>query len=125
MCQILWNTDVNAPCCPGEIVQVLPKGQRVGRDEDTGRFVAVEPASYLAQVDFEYPSIAQSFGWSLREVQQPGRESCPCDHSTDGSVKCLFCGLEASDFISAAYDWLQENDGVTADDPGYFGGDSA
>jgi len=30
------------------------------------------------------------------------------------------CGVQAGEFISAAGEWLRENDGVTADDPGYF-----
>jgi hypothetical protein len=43
--RITWNTDVNAPCCPGEIV-------------------AEDGRTYMPQPDFEYPAVAQSFGWS-------------------------------------------------------------
>lgn len=107
--QITWNTDVNAPCCPGEIV-----------NED-GR-------SILIQTDWDFPGVARTFGWDMKDVQKwPDEEELakaefePCDHeSTDGTVKCKDCGCTPSDFISAAYDYLRENDGATADDPGYF-----
>ena len=98
---ITWSTDVNAPCCPGEIV-------------------AEDGRSILVQTDWDYPSVAQSFGWSLRNVQR-----CPycggCDHSsTDGTVDCPECGVTAGAFIAAAGEWLRDNDGTTAEDPGYF-----
>jgi hypothetical protein len=118
---ITWNTDVNAPCCPGEII-----------DEQTGRTI-------LIQTDWDYPGVASSFGWSVQRVQRcpecggpavgPNIGHCQdCDHAwepccghpeTDGTVDCP-CGVTASDFISAAADWLRENDGATAEDPGYF-----
>ena len=123
---IRWQTVDNAPCCPGEIVD-LATGQSV-----------------LVQTDWDCPSVATSFGWHLDRVQrctscghleteaECGEPSynweCPdcgetvpyCDHSgTDGTVDCG-CGLSAGDFINAARDWLAENDGVTAEDPGYF-----
>jgi len=44
-----------------------------------------------------------------------------CDHSrTDGTVNCPDCGLKAADFISAAYAWLVDNEGIEAEDPGYL-----
>ena len=131
--QITWNTDVNAPCCPGEIIG------------DNGR-------SVLVQTDWDYPGVAGSFGWSLIQVQRcpdcggiadgpvPNHGDlahCPhCDHAwgereegpfcehdgTDGTVDCPECGVSASQFIAAAGEWLRENDGVTVDDPGYFEG---
>lgn len=179
---ITWNTDVNAPCCPGEILA------------DDGR-------SILIQTDWDYPGTARNFGWDMTTVQaqkrtaqferfaltlpaeaiaacsHPGdcgpdveawapeidrpaeitpealraeleeygawddaqladdnanweriiwiaagnlREE-PCDHDgTDGTVDCPECGCTVSEFLSAAYDWLRDNDGATADDPGYF-----
>ena len=129
---ITWNTDVSAPCCPGEIL-------------------AEDGRSILVQTDRDYPSVAQSFGWSLRNVQwelcdcgEPldwpitpqagdpigtdgicdcGKRYPQCDHNgTDGTVDCEDCGLTATDFISAAGEWLAGNDGLTADDPGYFDG---
>lgn len=102
---ITWNTDCNAPGCPGEIV-------------------AADGRTILIQTDWDYPGTAQTFGWSLTEVQQEGRKDNPCDHDgTDGTVQCPECRLSPGAFISAAYDWLVENDGVTANDPGYFGDD--
>lgn len=107
---ITWNTDVNAPGCPGEIL---------GED---GR-------SILIQTDWDYPGTARTFGWTLDTVQRKpteqeeenGADVPHCDHDgTDGTVDCKECGCTAGDFISAAYDWLADNDGATADDPGYF-----
>ena len=129
---ITWNTDVNAPCCPGEIVN------------GDGR-------TLLIQLDWDYPATASSFGWWLGSVQRckcgrldtapiwidrQGKEvddtsdrwQCAecgeindtCDHdSTDGTVDCG-CGVTALDFITTAGEWLRNNDGATADDPGYF-----
>jgi hypothetical protein len=93
----------------------------------------------FVQTDWEYPSLAQSFGWSLTDVQhcrkckkpivvwaeddEPARcDNCNrkkgnvfCDHETDGTVNCKKCGITASDFISAAYDFLAENEGIQAE----------
>lgn len=125
MGQITWNTDVNAPCCPGEIVN------------DDGR-------TLLIQTDWDFPGTASTFGWSLRSVQKCpacGSTDCtveddiatcdncdcrcrafePCEHDgTDGTVKCEECGCNPGDFIHASGNWLSDNDGLTADDPGYF-----
>lgn len=130
---ILWNTDVNAPCCPGEILETDAQGNLTDR-------------SYLVQTDWDYPGVASSFGWSIQRVQRcpkcheiavhdPQGDiagewiDCNCDEcrylacshdATDGTVDCEECGVTNSEFMSAAYDWLRENDGATADDPGYF-----
>ncbi len=117
---ITWNTDVNAPCCPGEIV-----------DNETGRTV-------LVQTDWDCPSVASTFGWSTEHIQRcaecghvhpscgyvceecghPGRY---CTHNhTDGTVDCPDCGLTATDFISAAREYLDGANGRGANDPGYF-----
>lgn len=116
---IYWNTDVNAPCCLGEIV-----------DSETGE-------SLLIQRDWDYPGVANTFGWSVDHVQrcpecgEPQQrgyicEDCEspmlyCAHEqTDGTVDCPDCGVSAGDFIGAAGDWLRDNDGAEVDDPGYF-----
>ena len=147
MGSITWNTDVNAPCCPGEIVGPPLEQER----DDRGRFRPVERQTILIQTDWEYPAVANSFGWSLRTVQrckecgrvdtspiwltvgnetdepserwecaECGNRNRTCDHdSTDGTVDCA-CGVGAMEFISAAGEWLRDNHGATADDPGYF-----
>lgn len=102
----------------------------------------------LIQTDFDYPGLASSFGWSpflvqkcpacddtwgnfkLREVRRTGGlkcESCrvlrfdSCDHDgTDGTKDCDFCGLTASQFIQAAEEYLDQNEGKRVADPGYF-----
>jgi hypothetical protein len=44
-----------------------------------------------------------------------------CIHDgTDGTIDCPNCIMKASQFIAAAYSWLIDHDGATADDPGYF-----
>jgi hypothetical protein len=119
MSLITWNTGVNAPCA-GEIL-----GQRVWVDEGR-RSKRGEPVktrvgdSALVQTDWDYPGVAQTFGWDIRSVQQEGREE-PCGHDgTDGTVTCPECGLKAGDFICAAGIWLEDHDGATAEDPGVF-----
>ena len=114
MSLITWNTEANAPCCPGEIL-----GPKIREQDSRGRFKWAQQ-SVLVQTDWDYPGVAGSFGWNMAEVQQEER-TAPCDHSgTDGTVTCPECSLTATDFISAAYDWLISNDGATAEDPGYF-----
>lgn len=45
----------------------------------------------------------------------------PCEHiGTDGTIECPSCKMPASSFIQAAGEWLDNNDGATAEDPGYF-----
>jgi len=97
--KIYWDTDVNAPCCPGQIV-------------------AEDGRSILAQTDWDYPSVAMTFGWLLTDVQN-GEDHC--DHEcTDGTVPCNDCGIAPGQFIEAASDWLDDHDGAEVEDPGYF-----
>lgn len=97
---ITWRRVYDAPGCLGEIV-------------------AGDGQSLLVQTDWDLPPIALVFGWSLKEVQTWGHPECK-HLRTDGTTYCPDCPLEASDFIAAAAKWLANNDGVTADDPGYF-----
>jgi hypothetical protein len=47
-----------------------------------------------------------------------------CQHlHSDGTVTCPDCGLTSTDFISAAREWLDDNEGAEAEDPGCFGED--
>jgi hypothetical protein len=98
---ITWDTDVNAPGCPGQIVN------------DDERTVLVQP-------DTDCPAVASTFGWSLRRVQRRWWRN-PCKHdSTDGTIDCAMCGVTGPEFIAAAYAYLKSNHGATAEDPGYF-----
>jgi|LakMenEpi03Aug12_release.lakeMendotaPanAssembly.Ray.scaffolds.fasta_scaffold383687_3 hypothetical protein len=75
----------------------------------------------LVQTDWELPGVASTFGWNIREVKTPGRD---CDHQgTDGTIDCPDCGLKAIAFIEEAGEWINSNDGATAEDPGYFEGE--
>jgi hypothetical protein len=101
MPRIYWDTDCHAPCV----------GMIVNADDET--------QTVLVQTDWDYPGVAGTFGWSIREVQAD--EGVECDHRhTDGTVKCQDCGLTPTDFINAARSFLEDADGATADDPGYF-----
>jgi hypothetical protein len=96
--------------------RVRPFGYEVSAVEDPSQ-------SVLVQTDWDYLGIAQSFGWSLCsvQVQNRGYGLRPCDHyGTDGSIECIDCGLQPVTFIEAAASWLDENEGTTAVDPGYF-----
>ena len=62
----------------------------------------------LIQTDYDYPSLASSFGWS----------PCKCG-STDGTVGCPH--KTVSDMIAEAGQYLDDNIGETIEDhDGYF-----
>jgi hypothetical protein len=114
-------------------VQIGPKGpglggssrQRLERGPGSSYIVygrEYPPEGELVQTDWDFPALAQSLGWSLLRVQRgskgkvvhlkkvaSGSSKARCRHSgTDGTVDCRECGLTASDFISAAAEWLDE-----------------
>jgi hypothetical protein len=71
----------------------------------------------LIQTDLDWPGIANTFGWSVADVRTPS----DCQHDgTDGTVDCPSCGLSANEFISAAREFIDANDGKIVEDPGYF-----
>ena len=71
--------------------------------------------SLCIQTDFDYPALARDFGW----VPKPGKNGCQ-HPGTDGTVNCPDCGQSATSFITEAGEFLAENDGATAEDPGYW-----
>lgn len=84
-------------------VESVANGYLIGRD--------------LYQCDYDFPSGASRCGWSIRRVQKRGsrtehlsravRGKRNCEHrSTDGTVDCRECGVTASEFISAAAEFL-------------------
>jgi len=115
------------------LVQLRPNFCFEAQDEQGNELMFV-------QTDWDYPALASRFGWSLRDVQHcrhckrplnvnaddHGAVRCEdcgkrkgnvyCDHGgTDGTVDCKECGLKVGDFLGAAFDFLAENDGTTAD----------
>ena len=62
--------------------------------------------------DWDYPSIASNLGWR------------PCDkcRATDGTVDCEH--KTASEMIAEAHDFLDEHEGESFEDPGYFDGEN-
>ena len=91
--------------------------------EETGCYHSDEKNSILVQTDWDYPSLARTFGWNMEDTQVMnasyyGQE---CGHdSTDGTVKCGSCGLTPTTFISDAAIYLDNNLGKIVDDQGYF-----
>ena len=76
-------------------------------------------ADILIQTDWEYPGIANTFGWDIRSVQRDYSQLCNkgsvpiCDHrGTDGTVDCPDCGITAFEFITVAANWLHKHDGA-------------
>jgi hypothetical protein len=74
--------------------------------------------SVLVQTDWDFPGTAASFGWDITKLQKIGQPKCDHD-GTDGTVDCG-CGITASEFIDNARDFLDDHEGATAKDPGYF-----
>lgn len=74
--------------------------------------VAEDGRDRLIKTDWDYPGIAETFGWN------------PCESGlTDGTVDCpCECGKEASDMIDEAFDFLTEiaDSEIEVEDPGYF-----
>jgi len=79
------------------------------QEGDFGTFllVAEDGRELLVQTDWDFPGVAQTFGWS----------PCSCG-KTDGTIDCPH--RAADDMIAEARDFLQERVGQTTDDPGYF-----
>ena len=108
------------------------------------KIIAADGRDLLIQTDWDWPGIATTFGWDIKSVQnvpacyadwQEGldctpeeHKACeeyeshkPCEHShTDGTVRCKSCGLEPSQFLASARQYLDDNDGAEVEDPGYF-----
>lgn len=101
--------DSDTSDCPGAVCKIVSED---GKD-------------ILVQQDWDAPGVASTFGWDMSEVQLLDEDDQPvhqnkCYHNhTDGTVDC-HCGVTASQFISAAIDWINSNDGAEAEDPGYF-----
>lgn len=93
------------------------------------KIIADDGRDLLVQTDWDWPGVASTFGWSMVHVQAPGREfgsedddRPPCQHrATDGTVARRECGIQPDQFIASARQWLDDNDGAEAEDPGYFG----
>ena len=82
--------------------------------------------SLLIQSEDAACSVAETFGWSIEAVQVEDEDGVEgeCRHChTDGSVDCPECGVKSSAFVSAACEFINDNDGESAEDPGYFGDD--
>lgn len=75
--------------------ELCPVSRTIGRKLEK----ATGSESILFQTDWDFPSLAQSLGWSMRSRR--------CDHrSTDGTVTCSECGKTAPEFIAEAQEWL-------------------
>jgi hypothetical protein len=65
----------------------------------------------LFQSDWDWPGLASNFGFV----------PCPCGR-TDGTVNCEH--RTAGEMIAAASEFLDEHEGESIEDPGYFEGES-
>lgn len=79
-----------------------------------------EQNTMLFQTDWDFPSLARTFGWDMSKSHNPNQPSC--EHEwTDGTIVCHECGMTPIEFISAAIDYLDEIlDEKEVEDPGYF-----
>lgn len=79
------------------------------------KIVSDDGRDILVQTDYSAPGVASTFGWSLQSVGEG------CDHDgTDGTTDCKTCGCTAGQFIAAAIDYINDHDGESVEDPGYF-----
>jgi hypothetical protein len=111
--KIILDSDTSD--CPGAICKILNESEVMSR---------------LVQSDYDACGVASSFGWSVKDVKGNVAEfdengnivkNIKCDHSgTDGTIDCKGCGVKAMQFISSAIEYINSNDGKTAEDPGYF-----
>lgn len=90
--------------------------------------------SLFVQSDRDYCRLANSFGWTPSQAygvwidpsipKTANGDDNYCLHvNTDGTIPCA-CGCQPADFIESARDYLEENIGAVADDPGYFEDDT-
>ncbi|MCK5604427.1 hypothetical protein KAR91_21230 [Candidatus Pacearchaeota archaeon] len=85
------------------------------QSHEAGTFLIVseDGRSKLIQTDTDFPGLAGSFGWPIKEGS--------CDHSnTDGTVDCPDCGAYVVEFIVKAIEYLDDHIGDSISDPGYF-----
>ena len=83
-----------------------------------GYIVTGDGNSIAFQTDWDWCGLAQTFGWSIRDVQWDGTD---CAHeSSDGTVKCTACGMTPARFIQEASNFLDYSLGKGVEDPGYF-----
>lgn len=111
----------HAPKLPGK--RLVPRQRLITLDAnphdapDCLKIVAADGRDLLVQTDWDYPGVATSFGWDISTVNQDRG----CNHEgSDGTIDCDSCGTTADEFIQAARQFLDDNDGATAEDPGYF-----
>ena len=71
---------------------------------------AEDGCTEIVTLDWDFPGLASNLGF------------VPCcgSGSTDGTIDCPDCGKTASEMITAAAEWLDEHDGESFQDPGYF-----
>lgn len=105
-------------------------------DEDVEYWYLKLHESIWPNVDAVKCELKEYGAWSADELNSPHEnnrrllwlavgqinEAEPCEHSgTDGTIDCPECGAKAYQFIQAARQWLDDNDGAQTEDPGYFG----
>ncbi len=89
--------------------------------EITPTALAAELKEYGSWDDQELSDDAQNWRRLIWLAAGNIQDDKGCKHEgTDGTIDCPECGLKAGEFIAHARKWMDDNDGATAEDPGYF-----
>jgi hypothetical protein len=115
-----YESDVNKHLIPSD-PEPAPKTVTISRSPTVPcgfLLTCSDGRTAINTLDHEFPSLAQSFGWSFSAIRWEGSR---CKHiDTDGSFDCGVCGLPVSVMIDEARKYLTDNCPITVPDPGYF-----
>src|SRR5579883_2409988 len=92
---------------------------RLARPKYQAKLVADDGSVHLIRRKAELCLLARHLGFRREDVLNPFAPRCEHKFARHGQ-DCPDCGLPAAVFIKAARDWLDQLDGATVEDPGYF-----
>jgi hypothetical protein len=94
------------------------------------KLIAEDGSDMIIQTDYDWPGIASSFGWSTRHCNGKStltfrsdsnvEDMCNGTPYTDGTVDCPRCNKPAREFIQEAREYIDDHDGDSIEDPGYY-----
>ena len=73
---------------------------------------------FYVGVDWDFPSLAETFGSGLRHFRADNLQNCD-ERMSDGTIDCP-CGYTVMQFIADAIEYLDNHIGDLAEDPGYY-----
>ena len=109
--KIRLEIPTNAPGC------FLIRGVSSNKDTSADRKLARQ-MTLLVQMDWDFPGVAGTFGWSVAAVGNPNQHDCTHE-GTDGTVACPACDLSPGAFIQSARRWLETRENAMTINPGY------